>query len=238
MQYKYTVLTFIFNDYDILREPKKVDPNAEYICITDTERDSKIWNVVTDTTLVGQHPIYASYYVRYHPFKYVHADTVIVMDASIQINDNLDSVIDEFNESGADLSVMLSNFVTDEAKIDYWLNIRQGITSAEADKLHSFITTMKQQNIKGSPVITCALYRRSTLVTAFLNTVWNYLIDYGIDGVPNRLDEVVLHKALMRHGTELSIFPVSPQLIQSTYMTYCEHNSDIPVKPYLNFDQF
>ena len=35
MNYKYSVLMYNFNDYEIMREPQEIDPECEYIYVTD-----------------------------------------------------------------------------------------------------------------------------------------------------------------------------------------------------------
>ncbi len=115
---RYTVLSFNFNGYDSVRTPRRVDPEATYIMVTDREFDNPVWNPVIDEKLVGKDPIYSSYYVRYHPFEYADTDLVVVLDASIQINDLLTPIIARFLESGSNYLTMLSTYDTDEQKID------------------------------------------------------------------------------------------------------------------------
>ena len=44
---KYSILTCIFGDYEILREPWNPDPECEYVCVTDRkDLDEKgIWKI-------------------------------------------------------------------------------------------------------------------------------------------------------------------------------------------------
>ena len=98
----YTIISFCFGDYDILREPKIVDPHAEYIFVSDKAIPSKHWKVIVDTNLKDKDPLYASYYVRHHPFEYANTDIVAVLDASIQLNDSINDIVTAFDESGAD----------------------------------------------------------------------------------------------------------------------------------------
>lgn len=44
---KYSIITMVFNNYDLLREPEEVDENAEYICITDNpDLKSDVWKII------------------------------------------------------------------------------------------------------------------------------------------------------------------------------------------------
>ena len=48
---KYSVLMYNFNDYEIMREPKEVDPECEYIYVTDNpkyQNETKVWKVIVD----------------------------------------------------------------------------------------------------------------------------------------------------------------------------------------------
>ena len=47
--YKYSVLCYIFNGYEQVREVQEKDPNAEYILVTDDPKlKSNTWKVVYD----------------------------------------------------------------------------------------------------------------------------------------------------------------------------------------------
>ena len=49
---KYSVLTFIFGDYEIVREIKEPSPDAEYILVTDNHNlKSDTWKIVYDKDL-------------------------------------------------------------------------------------------------------------------------------------------------------------------------------------------
>ena len=67
---KYTIISYCFGNYDILREPEHVDPDAEYVYVTDKEIPSKNWKVIVDPVLSKKDPLYATYYVRHHPFEF------------------------------------------------------------------------------------------------------------------------------------------------------------------------
>ena len=49
--YKYSILTFIFNGYDMVRTPLFVDNDVEYVLVTDKPMEHPVWNVVVDPDL-------------------------------------------------------------------------------------------------------------------------------------------------------------------------------------------
>ena len=110
----YSIVSFNFNGYDILREPEVKSSNCDYRYVTDATISSNCWTPIIDTKLVNANPIYSSYYVRYHPFEFTDSDTVVVLDSSIRIKDSLDDIVQAFINSGADLCVMCTNYPNDE----------------------------------------------------------------------------------------------------------------------------
>jgi len=238
MQKSYTILSYNFGNYDMPREPRTVDPEAEYIFVTDKPVESAVWKMRIDQRLADKDPLYAAYYVRHHPFEYATTDIVITVDASIQINDSLEQIVDAFDKSGADYSVLCSIYKSDEHKISEWRR-RQPvrISNHDVDALNVFIKKFGQENWKGSIGQAFNIYRNTPSMCRFSKHVWRYLIALGENGKPVRIDEIVVHKLLARYD-DIKVFPTSLQLIQSTYLTYCAHSALIPVSRYLDYDQY
>ena len=55
---KYTILSYNFNGYDLIREPFIADQNAVYKYVTDHSVISKNWFTGIDPKLVNKNPIY------------------------------------------------------------------------------------------------------------------------------------------------------------------------------------
>lgn len=235
---KYTILSFNFNGYDKLREPLFVDPDAEYIYITDHPVKSTYWKVIVDIKLVNKNPIYSAYYVRYHPFQYVTTDIVFVMDSSIQIKDSLHIIYAEFEKSNAVYAPMGTNYKTDEDKINKWVNATKRMSNEDGNKALNYIRNKGQENYKGSIGMAFAIYRKDKHVLDYLNHVWKELFVLSETEIPFRLDEIVAHKIMAEYADKLVMLPLSSQVIQSGYMTYCEHNSDRPIVMRPNYDQY
>ena len=236
---KYTVLSFNFNGYDLVRDPEKVDPDAEYVYVTDTVDQSRksVWQFKTDPKLDSADPIYASYYVRYHPFEYVSTDIVVIVDGSVQIHDSLAPIAEEFAESGADFAPMLSNYHDDEHKMNYFMTRLNRVSRDDIAEMNEYIKSLGQTHWRGSICCAVILLRKTPVVERLLETVWNKLLVLGNNGVPNRMDEVVLHKELYAFAKEIKLFITSIQVMQSTYMTYCKHGVREPHKLLTNYDQ-
>lgn len=237
MKKKYTILSFNFGGYDKLREPRRVDPDADYLYITDRPVESKNWRVVVNRSLARLDPVLASYYVRWHPFEFAKTDVVIVVDSSIQILDSLREVYEGFESSGADFGPMMSNFGTDENKIHYWVDEFKRMPRDEGDRLLRFISKIRKGGQKGSVCNACMLWRYTNESRRYQRHVWRYLMATGANGKPNRQDEVVSHKVLSLDCKRVKLFPMTIQLIHSSYMWYCMHNSDQRHPDRTDYDQ-
>lgn len=233
----YTILSFNFGNYDLIRDPKVIDPNADYIMITDRPVKSNVWRVAIDPKLVSRNPIYSAYYVRYHPFEYVNTKYVIIVDASVQINDLLRPIIAEFIKYDADYSPMLTNYETDETKAEFFVKKLGRISEKDSTDIKAFIKRMGQENWKGSIGCAFTIFRNTSSVRALFRNTWRFLLATGKYGVPNRMDEVILHKLLYRYRKKLKLYITSIQIIQSTYMTYCIHGKNEAIPLYPNYNQ-
>lgn len=240
---KYTVLTFNFNGYDSIRNPVNVDPEADYLFVTDkvTEYDTIVgnnWSFIIDSRLKDLNPLYASYYVRHHPFEYASTDIVVVVDASIQINDSLGDIVDTMIESKSDYACILTTHLSDRKKIKKWSKyIPQRIDSEDVDKLRRLLVKFNRVDELGSIGQGFIIYKNTPIVHKFNKHVWRYLLALGHDGIPNRLDEVVVHTLMKTYLNKLKVLPLAFQLIQSTYMTYCYHKSNVPMYYHADYDQ-
>ena len=235
---RYTVLSYCFGNYDILREPDKMDPEAEYVYVTDREIQSRNWKVIVDPGLSAKDPLYASYYVRHHPFEFAATPIVVTVDSSIRIHDSLADIVDAFDASGSDYSVLCANYRTDEHKISEWLKRTPArVSKHDVSALYALIKKFEQEKWKGAIGQAFNIYRDTPAMRRFSRHVWRYLLALGENGKPVRIDEIVVHKLLARYA-ELKVFITSLQVIQSTYMTYCGHFTQTPVLPYSNYDQY
>lgn len=97
---QYSVLTYIFNDYDTLKEPLKPQENVEYVCVTDNkDLKSDNWTIVYDEKLAKMDDIFEKcYQVRFNPFKYCKSNICVRIDGAIEVSDSLDEMVNAFSE--------------------------------------------------------------------------------------------------------------------------------------------
>ena len=90
VQGKYVVLTYLYGSQTMLREPSYIDEEVEYVCITDRDDiSSKHWKIVKYPMPYLQDDRLRVAYIKFHPFEFVKAEKVLVLDASYHICDSL-----------------------------------------------------------------------------------------------------------------------------------------------------
>ena len=126
-KYKYSVLCFIVNGYEKVREVQEPDPDVEYVLVTD-DRDlkSSTWRVVYDSELEKMTPFERCCNIKYNVFKYVTSDLCIYLDASIQVKGSLDDMVEDFNASKSDIGLMCHPFIQNYvSELQLWIKQRE-----------------------------------------------------------------------------------------------------------------
>lgn len=109
---KYAAVTFIFNGYDLLREPLHVEDDFDYYCLTDDKNlKSDVWKCIyvpeldSGTLTPRQKVNIAKYnFNKYLPQEY---EWWICMDASIKIISGMTTVIDYLEQNSYDLGLSI-----------------------------------------------------------------------------------------------------------------------------------
>ena len=233
--YKYSILVYNFNNYEIMREPAEVDPECEYVYVTDNpdyKNQSKTWNVIIDKDLDGMSTFDKCYNVRFNLFKYVTAPVCIYLDGSIRINRPLRKFYEDFIASGADLGVNIHP-TRNRVDVEYleWIRTRN-YPVARAD------TCLKMFNQIGYDVDklglcqgTCRICKNTKLNATIDKNVLNLLRKLGTEKEIERLDQTVYTVVLsiLHKRMNFSVFAFSQQVLQSEYMTWCFHGRSIPI---------
>lgn len=121
-EYKYSVLTCIFNNYEVIREIPNPRPDVEYVLVTDDPNlKSNVWKIILVDSFFKDMSGYAkAFYVKYHPWEFVESNAFIWIDGSIQIlEDFTDDVMMPFINSNYEL-MELVNTITNQG--DWELN--------------------------------------------------------------------------------------------------------------------
>lgn len=233
-----TVITFAFSEYDFPKKPYFIDNNIKYICVTDCPDNCIGWTPVVDPRLSGKDPIYASYYVRYHAHEYTDSDVIIIMDASVRIESSIMPIVDIFRASGHDIGLTVGGFHNNWKKLKYWYMTRpyenhENYRLAEAAIRDNSIT-----DIEGTTVSTVKLQLNTKKAVQFNEYVWALCLKYGINGNPNRLDEIFVDIALNGIYYDFPVFTMCSQILHSNLFSLHAHGALMPRGSGPNFAEY
>ena len=231
--YKYTVLTYIFNGYENVREIGESDPDAEYLLITDDpELKSDTWKVVYDPELDGLSPFDKCYRVRFGLFKYASADVCFYVDGSIKIKKSLAGLADDFIAGGYE-AAMMAHAERDTFPVEYavWMRFRNYPESQRSKFFKMLENSNYDVNFRGLFAGGFRIWRRTKLCADIDRITLAFLTMLGEDGQIERLDQTVFSYVLNTFFRDINILPLSFQVVVSDYMQLCRHKSETP-----NFD--
>lgn len=117
-QYKYAVLTCIFDGYELVREIPNPRDDVEYVMVTDDRNiTSNTWKVkYVDSFFDGMSGYAKAFYVKYHPFEFVESDNFIWIDGSIQIREDFtDEIMTPFINSDYEIMEVV-NTITNQGR--------------------------------------------------------------------------------------------------------------------------
>ena len=233
---RYTVLTYIIGDYEIVHEIGEKDPDAEYLLVTDNpELKSETWDVIVDETLQGLSTFDKCYLIRFDCFRYCHTDICLRIDASVQIYRSTKWLVDEFENGMYHMALMphpLRSDIRDEYAV--WVNTRnypveqaERCLKAMADRGYDF-------GYRGMFQLGFAIMRRNEVTQRLNREVYDWLRELGSEGEIERLDQTVFSCVVNMKYSDLKVMPLSEQIFHSEMMMLCYHGSEIEnaVPPY------
>ncbi len=237
---KYSILTFIMNDYEMIREPLAISENAEYILVTDNKNlTSKTWKIVYIPNHLSETDGFTkSFYVRYHPFEFVNTDICIVLDGSILIKKSLDKLIDDFISSKSDISLMIHwNQINAKHEYGYWIR-KRNYDSKQKEKAFAFMNALGYSSeYKGAFEAGFKICRNDRKNSELNEFVYESLVKLGKDkNHIERVDQGILTAIVNTNFTHLNIFPVTHQILQNSYMQFFNHKSLKPFTCKINYN--
>ena len=178
---KYAVITFLFDDYDLLRNPLVVDENADYYCLTDDKTlKNDIWNCLylenMDTNSLNG--IQKTYMIKYSFYKYIpdNYDFFVTIDASLEIKDNLSPLIQMMTDENYDIGLSMHHYrcVWNE---EYRAWVSRGVSNEEIEKFRFYSNKMGFDPNSKTGLIECTMkiYKNNGLNKLFIEEVYNTL---------------------------------------------------------------
>lgn len=229
---KYTLLTYNFNHYEQFYEPLEIDPECEYIYVTDDETlKSNIWNIIVDYSLDNLKPFEKVFEVRYNLFKYATTPICINIDGSVIVKKSLNKLYKDFEASNADIGLNPHPY-KDNIPIEYgcWVKYRNYPESKAINWLNIMANYgYNFECTKGLVQITFRIARNTELNKDIDNRVLNLMKIMNSTDYTERLDQTIYSFVIQHNFPDINVFAMSQQVIQSDYMTWTLHNPGLPV---------
>lgn len=227
---KYSILCYIINNYEKVHEILEKDVDCEYILVTDNPHlKSKTWTVIYDKSLDNLSTFDKCYAIRFNLFKYVTTDICIYIDANIEIKKSLYPLIEKMNNGNYDMCMMPhplnSTFLPEYNNWIKWRNYPIQKAKLFFDLLKSINYDL---NYKGLFQGCFKIVRNGKINDDFDRLTLSFLKYLGNENEIERLDQTVYSFVLNTWFNHIKIFPVSEQILRSSYMTWYWHNSDKP----------
>lgn len=225
---KYCICTFIFNNYEVVREPEEVDENCDYFLFTDnSELVSEKWKVIylsefdTDDYIGIQKTLKFKYtFYKYIP-NFENYDYFIQIDGSIQLHKSLKDIISYMKKFKYDMSIALhwgKNDFIDE--YNTWMELR----GLDKKYLYNFIHNINgyDLNTKGLIETTVKFYKNCKEILNFIDDV-NMILETSCES-EDKNDQCYFTYILSKHLDKLRINFTDYNLYRySKYMIMMNH---------------
>ena len=228
---RYSVLCYIINNYENVKEIIQKDPNAEYILVTDDKNlKSNTWTVIYDESLLSLKSTFdRCYAIRFNVFKYCHSPICVYIDGNVQVNKPLTPLIDKFEDGKYDMCMMPHPLRYDFiSEYKAWITQR-GYSIEQAQKFFKLLNDTRYSfDYKGFFQGTFKIVRNDKTNADFERLSIAFMKYLGTEDAIERLDQTVYSFVLNNWFYDKKILPVSEQILRSDYMTWFWHKSDNP----------
>lgn len=226
---KYSILTCIFSNYEMVREVQEPNSEIEYILVTDNP------NLKSETWKILYYPQLLDYpegpdrwaYVRYHPFEFVNTNICLYIDGSIQIKKDPFEMLEYFENHEWEYSTLQNSIVNDiRAEVDRWAYFGYyGFSVEDAKRVIKFLDDVNYHSI-GLLQSTIIIYKNTKFTHAINNHTWTTMFLWGHDGHVDRINQTALTYAIYKMAYHDPRFiPMHTRFLFCKWFEYCYHNS-------------
>ena len=228
---EYAVITFLFGDYDILRDPDEIDENAEYICITDrTDLKSNIWKFenITEYDISNYNDWQKTLIARYTALNHTNANIVFIVDASVHIKKSLLSIAYQFSGNTEGAYIVHPWRTSYMEEFDEWINKR----NLDSNQKTEFINYCNKHNYNYEEegfFMTTVMIQKNSSINKYMN---NYILNELMNNFnfSIRVDQcyfsIIFINDFFRKYTDILIYYLSMQILDSDYFEYYYHGQN------------
>lgn len=230
-KYRYSILTYIINNYEKVHEIENKKDDVEYILVTDTkEIVSETWEVKYVENPYPNDPFWLCYDIRFNPFKYVSSDIVLRIDGSMGICGDTDLLIDKFEKEQFDMAVSIHptrNNMYDEYLA--WVNCRKYPLSQAEYVLNWMIRTFRYdvKEYKGLYQYNICIQRNSKMCNSLNELTLANLKFLAEEGKQiERIYQTIVSMILNIYFSDKKIMTISDEICNNQIFYWCTHGTD------------
>lgn len=230
-KYKYSVLTCIFNGYEIVRDIPNPREDVEYVLVTDDFNiKSDTWKVKYIDSFFDEMSGFAkAFYVKYHPFEFVESDNFIWIDGSIQIKDDFtEEIMEPFINSNYEILELVNTiYHQGDYELNRWAeNKFHGFNQEQCDLAKRLFKDEPWVD-ETQPQTTIYAGKNTRLLNLINNRTWDIMRrDSG-----NEHDITILYmpqrgKVLSKYAwNSHKVYFLDSNTLFSKYFDYCFHKT-------------
>lgn len=230
---KYSVLTYIVGNYEIVHEVKEKDPEAEYVLVTDNPNlTSETWEVKLVDNPHPEDPFDLCYKIRFNPFDYVTNDIVVRIDGSMEVGSSLQKIVAKFAKENYDRALLFHptrSTIYDEMVA--WVQYRQ-YNVEQANRVLSFLGMYEGYNVKEYKGLIQMNFEieRKNKINMTLNHMVQSFIKYLAEPSKQveRVDQTIFSFVAQKYFPNLNIMFFDERICHSQFFTWYAHGSNNP----------
>lgn len=227
---RYSVLTFNIDGYELLHEipEEAINPEIEYIYVTnDHSITSNTWTVVYADDLTGS-TFDKVFQIRYNPFKYAHTDTVMKIDGSMGIVNDVMPIFEAFDKGQYEAAVMIHPTrakMFDEYKA--WVDQR-GYPVDQANRcIRMLLDNGYDMQYEGLYQYNFMIQRNDEMNNTWNRVTYDTLQKIAPEGeTVDRLDQTIGSFILNKFFSNQRIMPVGQYVCGGVFFNWYVHGTD------------
>lgn len=226
----YSVVTYLFGDYDILRDPDEIDEGAEYICLTDRDDlKSDVWTFkkLNYPNIEKYNDWQKTLIARYTALDYINTDICLQIDASVHIKKPSLKLIHWFKAKTLTSAYLLHPWRDNyNDEYDEWINTRN-LDPIQKDQFFKFAQDHGYDaSIKGMIMTTIMIKTKCQFNINIDNYVLHELMNNN--NFNQRVDQTYYSIIVSNNWRcDVSFLFLSMQILDSDYFEFYYHNSNI-----------
>lgn len=221
----YTVLTFLFGNYEKLHEVEDVQPNVEYLCITDNKNlRSSTWKVIYDEVDPSFTPFRKVIETRYNPFKYASAEVCLIIDGSISLKRFPWQLMNKFKHEEYELAALShpERCLLDD-ELEAWKKLRN-FSTLNVLAAQKFLENISyDKSCKGLYQVGVLCARNCEKYRSFCSKCLNVLRNLTLDGDSFRVDQVFFSAVLHKFFQDMKFLLISDKELRGKYFRIHPH---------------